>query len=142
MKSLQTNISSICKRILINILSLYLSLSLYWLTRKLLSKKRDGLAVDAKQFSYQMVKGIVGGMVGGEISMGIERMSQAGRSIDRLIDLSGTMRLSGPRWIFALMNFIPRIISNTDLTGEWIQDNDVHESWLVGRPVYFPFSCV
>lgn len=134
MKSLQTNNSSICERILINIHSLpSLSLSIYWLTRKLLSKKRHGLAVDAKQFSYQMVKGIVGGWdrwKRGEISIGEQRISRGGRSIDRLIDLSGTMGLRGQRWIFALMNFIPRIISNTDL--KWIQDNDVYEvlGWL------------
>lgn len=131
MKSLQTNNSSICERILINIHPL--SLSIYWLTRKLLSKKRHGLAVDAKQFSYQMVKGIVGGWdrwKRGEISIGERRISRGGRSIDRLIDLSGTMGLRGQRWIFALMNFIPRIISNTDL--KWIQDNDVYEvlGWL------------
>lgn len=48
-----------------SLISSSLSLSIYWLTRKLLSKKRHGLTVDAKQFSYQMVKGIVGeGMVG------------------------------------------------------------------------------
>lgn len=133
MKSLQTNNSSICERILINIHPLSLPLSIYWLTRKLLSKKRHGLAVDAKQFSYQMVKGIVGGWdrwKRGEISIGEQRISRGGRSIDRLIDLSGTMGLRGQRWIFALMNFIPRIISNTDL--KWIQDNDVYEvlGWL------------
>lgn len=66
----------------------------------------------------------------GEISIGERRISRGGRSIDRLIDLSGTMGLRGQRWIFALMNFIPRIISNTDL--KWIQDNDVYEvlGWL------------
>lgn len=80
-----------------------------------------------------MVKGIVGGWdrwKRGEISIGEQRISRGGRSIDRLIDLSGTMGLRGQRWIFALMNFIPRIISNTDL--KWIQDNDVYEvlGWL------------
>lgn len=41
------------------------------------------------------------------------------------------------------MNFIPRIISNTDLTGKWIQDNDVYESWLAGRFTFHSraFNC-